>query len=128
MSCLRATVSLFLCFVLTIFGQQPTQNESPNIVTTTQKYKLTIVESASTSKRTKKGRVSSQAVVKVTDENDAPVAGIAVTFAIPQLTVGGAAFANGAATAVVATNAAGLASSGSFAVTAGTSFSMSVTA
>src|SRR5713101_2026174 len=81
---------------------------------TNQRYKLTIVEGASTSKRVKKGRVSSQAVVKLTDENDIPVSGIAVAFTIPQLTGGGAAFASGGFTSIVTTNAAGIASSGAF--------------
>jgi hypothetical protein len=93
-----------------------------------QKYKLTVLEGASTSKRVKKGRVSSQAVVKVTDENDVPVPGIAITFTLPQLSSGGAAFASGGLTSVATTNAAGVASSGALSATTGSSFSISVTA
>lgn len=94
---------------------------------TAQKYKLTIIEGASTKKRVKKGRVSSEAVIQVTDENNLPVPGIAVAFTIPHLIGGGAAFANGALTTVATTNAAGLASS-SFVASASSSFSISATA
>src|ERR1039457_6709780 len=93
-----------------------------------QKYKLTILEGASSSKRVKKGRVSSQAVVKITDENDVPVAGIAVAFTLPQLSAGGAAFAGGGLTSVATTTATGIASSGAFSAAAGSSFGVSVAA
>ena len=93
-----------------------------------QKYKLTVLEGVTKAKRGKKGRVSSEAVVKVTDENDIPVAGIAVAFSIPQMVGGGAAFTNGALTSIITTNAAGVASSGSFAAASGSAFSLSVTA
>ena len=95
---------------------------------TPQKYKLTIIEGASTSKRPKKGRVSSQAVVKLTDSNNIPVPGITVTFLLPQAGTSGAAFGNGALSAVVTTNSAGVASSGPISATAGSSFSVSVAA
>src|SRR5262249_10529089 len=65
----RSILSIALSILLVsplAFPQQP------------QMYKLTIVDNAGTQKRVKKGRVSSQAVVKVTDQNDVPVAGIAV--------------------------------------------------
>src|ERR1700733_4594729 len=65
---------------------------------TPPKYKLTVLEGASTSKRVKKGRVSSQAVVKITDQNDVPVPGIGVSFILPQLSSGGATFASGGLT------------------------------
>jgi hypothetical protein len=93
-----------------------------------QKYKLTVLEGASTSKRVKKGRVSSQAVVKITDENDVPVPGIAITFTLPQLSSGGAAFASGGLTSMATTNAAGVASSGALSAATGSSFSISVAA
>ena len=95
---------------------------------TPQKYKLTILEGAASSKRVKKGRVSSQAVVKITDENDVPVAGIAVAFTLPQLSAGGAAFAGGGLTSVATTTATGIASSGAFSAATGSSFSVSVAA
>jgi hypothetical protein len=118
-SYLRPFLSLVLCGLLASPGIISAQGNS--------KYKLTIVEGASTSKRVKKGRVSSQAVVKITDENDVPVPAIAITFTIPQ-GAGGAAFANGGLTSIVTTNEAGIASSGSFSVSAGTSFSINATA
>lgn len=92
------------------------------------KYKLTILEGASSSKRVKKGRVSSEAVVRITDENDVPVLGIAVAFTLPQLTGGGVAFAGGGLTSVVTTTATGIASSGAFTAAAGTSFNVAVAA
>src|SRR5687767_3783523 len=77
--------------------------------TTSQKYQISVLEGASEFRRAKKGRASSQAVIKVSDSNGVPVAGISVTFTIPQF-AGGAAFANGGLTAFATTNAAGLAS------------------
>ena len=120
---MRSALSLTLCLALCSPGlalaQQPAA--APAVA---QKYKLTIVEGASTSKRVKKGRVSSEAVIKITDENDVPVPGIAVTFTLPVV----ASFANGGATAIVTTNAAGIASSGSFSAAAGSSFSVGAVA
>ncbi len=91
------------------------------------KYKLTVVEDASKFRRGQKGRVSSQAVVKVTDENDKPVAGVAVLFSIQQVGTP-ATFTAGTSTSLVTTNAAGLASSGSFTAASGTSFTINATA
>lgn len=116
---LRPFLSLLLCGFL---ASPAASAQAP-----APKYKLTIVEGASTSKRVKKGRVSSQAVVKITDENDVPVPAIAITFTIPQ-GAGGAAFTNGGLTSIVTTNEAGIASSGTFSTTAGTSFSINATA
>jgi hypothetical protein len=108
MNSLRSFLSVVICVALGLPGISPAQ-EAGNAEA---KYKLTIVEGASTSKRAKKGRVSSQSVVKVTDQNNVPVPGVAVSFALPQLTSGAPTFANGALTSVVTTNAAGVASSG----------------
>lgn len=119
----RRCVGALLC--LALLSPKPLlraqeQNSAP-------KYKITVLTDAATMKRGKKGRISSQAVVKVTDENDTPVAGIAVTFTIPQFVGGGASFANGALTSMVTTNAAGVASS-SVAAASGTSFTVGVSA
>ena len=116
----RSAVALVLCLTLCSPGIVMAQEPAP-------KYKLTIVEDASTSKRVKKGRVSSQAVVKVTDQNNLPVPAIAITFLIPQGT-GGAAFASGGLTSIGTTNAAGIASSGTFSTAPGSSFSMTASA
>lgn len=124
-------ISVLLCCSLLNPGLIAGQQAIPGAAQTNaapQKYKLTVLESSSTSKRVKKGRVSSQAVVKVTDENDVPVPGIAVTFMLPQLSSGGAAFASGGLTSLVTTNAAGVASSGAFSAATGSSFSISVAA
>jgi hypothetical protein len=123
-------ISVLLCGSLLnpgpMAGQQAVPGAAP--ANAAQKYKLTVLEGTSTSKRVKKGRVSSQAVVKVTDENNVPVPGIAVVFTLPQLSGGGAAFATGGLTSLATTNAAGVASSGALSAAAGSSFSISVTA
>jgi hypothetical protein len=124
-------ISVLLCCSLLSPGLMAGQQAIPDGAQANaapQKYKLTVLEGASTSKRVKKGRVSSQAVVKVTDENDVPAPGIAVVFTLPQLSSGGAAFASGGLTSVVTTNAAGVASSGALSAATGSSFSISVTA
>ena len=92
-----------------------------------QKYKLTIMENAATTRRVKKGRVSAEAVVRVTDTNNLPVPGITVTFLLPQYG-SGAAFSAGGLSSVVTTNAAGIATSSSITATAGSSLSVSVSA
>lgn len=128
MMSMRGAVILFLCAALSAppncWGQEVAQPPEGN-----QKYKLTILEGATEFKRVKKGRVSSQAVVKITDRNDVPVPGIAVSFTVPQLVGGGSSFANGALTSLATTNSLGVASSGALTTgTTGASFSMSVTA
>ena len=121
--CVRPVLSVLLSLSLAgISSGQDIGTPAP-----AQKYKLTIVEGASTSKRAKKGRVSSQTVIKITDQNNVPVSGILVTFTIPQF-VGGATFANGALTSLVTTNAAGLATSSALSTAVGSSFSLSVAA
>jgi hypothetical protein len=117
----RSCIAVFLCLCIISLAENLSAQESAPA------YKLIIVENAATVKRVKGGRVSSQAVVRVTDRNDRPVAGVAVTFALPQFP-GGASFANGALTSVTTTTAAGQASSGAFTAPAGSSFSVSVTA
>lgn len=126
-----SVISVLLCCALAnpmlMPGQQATPG-APLANAAPQKYKLTILEGASSSKRVKKGRVSSEAVVKITDENDVPVAGIAVAFTLPQLSAGGAAFATGGLTSVATTTATGIASSGAFSAAAGSTFGVSVAA
>ncbi|MBL8217530.1 MAG: hypothetical protein JNK87_42815 [Bryobacterales bacterium] len=101
--------------------------QAPQPPATAQRYKLTVVEDASTFRRAARGRASSEAVVKVTDENDRPVAGIVVTFSMPQLT--GASFSSGALTVTSTTSSTGLASAGvNVSTSATTNFSISVTA
>lgn len=126
MNALRTIPSLVLTVLLASpgFGQG---QDVPKVVAP-QKYKLTVVQDASSAKRVKKNRVSAEMVVEVTDQNDVPVPGIAVSFTIPQLVGGGASFAKGNLNAVVSTNAAGRASSGTFVTGPNASFSMSVVA
>ena len=126
-----SVVARLVCCTVLGPGLAPAQEPKQEITQqpgSPQKYKLTILEGASTSKRIKKGRVSSQAVVKVTDSNNVPVPGVTVTFMLSQYGTGGAAFANGSLTSIVSTNAAGVASSGSISAAAGSSFSVSVAA
>src|SRR5579863_6225366 len=126
MHSLRSALAVWICICL--IGPRTGLGQVAAPAAAAQKYKLTIIEGASTSKRVKKGRVSSQAVVKVTDQNDIPVGGVAVFFAIPQGSAGGATFANGGLTTMVTTNSAGIASSGSFTASPGSSVSISASA
>lgn len=122
----RTISSLVLTAVLTSPGiSQPQAGPTPAVP---QKYQLTVVQNASGAKRVKKNRVSAEAVVQVTDQNNVPVAGIAVSFTIPQLVGGGASFANGGLMSVAYTNAAGQASSGTFVAGTSGSFNMSAVA
>ncbi len=130
-SAIASVTSVLVCCSLAnpvLAATQQIPPGAPPAAAAPQKYKLTVIEDASVSKRVKKGRVSSQAVVKITDENDVPVAGIAVAFTLPQVSGGGAAFAGGGLTSVAATNVAGVASSGAFSAATGSSFGVSVSA
>lgn len=91
------------------------------------KFTLVVLENAAPSRNLKNGRVSTEAVAKVTGENGQPVAGVPVVFTIPQFS-GGAVFDNGSSSSIVTTNSAGLASSGLFSLDVGTMFQMPVTA
>lgn len=125
MSSVRTTASI----VLTVLLVSPGLSLSQEVTTpgAPQRYKLTVIQNASSAKRVKKNRVSAEAVVEVTDQNNVPVPGIAVSFTIPQL-VGGASFTSGGLSSVATTNAAGVASSGSFVAGSNSSFSISAVA
>lgn len=117
MSFARPALSLILSVLLTGVlspAQVPQAPAATTPPTAGPRYKLTIVADAATSKRVKKGRVSSQAVVKVTDENDRPMPAIAVLFTIPQITGGGASFDATGATSMATTDANGVATSGTY--------------
>lgn len=92
------------------------------------KYKIEILSAAGKLNSRKKGVVSSESVIRVTDSNDIPVAGATVMFVIAQLSSGSATFANGAASTIVSTNAAGIASTGAVGASASSTFNISVTA
>lgn len=115
--------------VLTTLLASPGFSQVPDAQTAApQRYHLAVVQNASSAKRVKKNRVSAEMVVEVTDQNNVPVAGIAVSFTIPQLVGGGASFSNGGLMSVATTNASGQASSGSFETGGNSSFDMSVVA
>lgn len=116
--------------VLTALLASPGFSQNPDAQTPAvpQKYHLTVVQNASSAKRVKKNRVSAEVVVEVTDQNNVPVSGIAVSFTIPQLVGGGASFSNGGLMSVSTTNASGHASSGSYQTGGNSSFDMSVVA
>lgn len=120
MSSWKSSTAVLVCFCLANLQMLPAQEPAP------PKYKLTVVENAATAKRVKKGRVSSQAVVEVTDQNHVPVPGVVVIFALPH--DGSTSFAKGAQTSTATTNAAGQAVSGSFTAAAGSSFSVTASA
>ena len=92
------------------------------------KYKIEVLTAAGKVKKRKKNVISSESVIRVTDNNDVPVAGATVMFSIAQLTGGSAAFANGAVSTIVATNAAGIASTGAVSAATASSFSIAATA
>ena len=125
MNALRTISSL----VLTALLASPGFTQAPDAQTAApQKYHLAVVQNASSAKRVKKNRVSAEMVVEVTDQNNVPVPGIAVSFTIPQLVGGGASFSNGGLMSVATTNASGQASSGQFVSGGNASFNMSVVA
>jgi hypothetical protein len=66
-----------------------------------QQYKIVVVRGENAQNRVKKGRATSLAVVEVRDENNVPVAGIAVTFTLPALGASGAFTSGGVMTTVV---------------------------
>jgi hypothetical protein len=115
-----------LCATLAIptellaFPQEP-QAASP------QKYQLRVIKDASQFRKGKKGRISSEVAVEVKDSNDKPVAGLVVAFTLPLVASGGAEFTTGGMLATVTTNASGIAST-SFTTTAGSSFTVGVSA
>lgn len=74
-----------------------------------QKYRLVVTRGDGDQNSVKKGRATSQAVVEVRDENDRPVAGVLLTFALPTQGAGGS-FVGGTQMTTVATNSLGQAS------------------
>ena len=92
------------------------------------KYKIEILSAAGNPKKRKKNVISSESVIRVSDTNDVPVAGVTVMFAISQLSGGSAAFANGAASTIVTTNAAGIASTGAVSASTASTFNIGVSA
>ena len=92
------------------------------------KYKIEILSAAGSPKKRKKNVISSESVIRVSDTNDVPVAGVTVMFAISQLSGGSAAFANGAASTIVTTNAAGIASTGAVSASTASTFNIGVSA
>ena len=92
------------------------------------KYKIEILSAAGNPKKRKKNTISSESVIRVTDQNDVPVAGVTVMFAISQLSGGSASFANGASSTIVTTNAAGVAATGEVEASATSTFNINATA
>ena len=70
------------------------------------RFKINVIRGEGAQNRVTKGRATSQAVVEVRDENDRPVAGAIVTFALPNTGPGGT-FTSGGLTTTVTTNQAG---------------------
>lgn len=121
------TARLFLSGLLSLALLLPVpaiSQEGPPV----RKYKIEILSAAATPKKRKKNVISSESVIRVSDTNDIPVAGATVMFAISQLSGGSAAFANGAASTIVTTNAAGIASTGAVGATQASTFNIAVTA
>ncbi|MEZ5402376.1 MAG: hypothetical protein R2729_22065 [Bryobacteraceae bacterium] len=88
-------------------------------------YKIEILSAAGRPRR-RQNMVSSESVIRVTDRNDKPVAGVAVMFTLNNITGGSASFANGASSSIVTTNSLGVASTGE--VTAGQTSAFNISA
>jgi hypothetical protein len=73
------------------------------------KFRLVVVRGEGDQHNIKKGRATSQAVVEVRDQNDQPVAGVILTFALPTQGASGT-FVGGAQVTSLATNSLGQAS------------------
>lgn len=108
MTTLRQTLAAALCLCLTI----PAGAEQQAPPASPAKYKIEILTAAGKAQKRRQGMVSSESVVRVTDENNTPVAGVTVTFLLTQVSNGSASFINGTGTNVLTTNAQGLASTG----------------
>jgi len=97
----RASIAL-VCAAALLAPAAPAQEPGE------QKYKLLIVRGENAQNNIKKGRAT-RPVVEVRDRNNNPVAGVAVTFLLPNSGPSGT-FVGGAQSTTVTTNAAGQAS------------------
>jgi hypothetical protein len=104
-------VALCLCLALPVGAASPLP-EQQEVTADAPKYKIEILTAAGKVQKRRQGMVSSESVIRVTDENDTPVAGVTVTFLVTQLSGGQASFINGTGTNVLTTNAQGIASTG----------------
>lgn len=92
------------------------------------KYKIEILTAAGKAQKRRQGMVSSESVVRVTDENDTPVAGVTVSFLLTQISNGKASFINGTGTNVLTTNAQGIVSTGPVTASPQSTFNIAVNA
>lgn len=116
------SVSLSLALVLEAPGSAAQDPQAA------PKYKIEVITAAGKPTKRKKNVISSESVIRVTDQNDVPVAGVTVMFAITQLSGGSAAFTNGAASTIITTDSAGLASTGAVSASPASTFNISVSA
>ena len=110
----NGAISLFLTLLM-ILGQCLEGFASQTATSTAQegnqqKLKIVIVEGDGAINNVRQ-RVAREVIVQVNDENDRPIAGVAVSFLLPSSGPGGV-FANGTNVLNVATNAAGRAVAG----------------
>lgn len=110
MNALREGLVLLLSACLILPATAAPQPQAP--AADAPKFKIEILTAAGKAQKRRQGMVSSESVVRVTDENDVPVAGATVTFLLTQVSGGSASFINGTGTNVLTTNAQGLASTG----------------
>jgi hypothetical protein len=110
MKILREGLALLLSACLILPAAAAPQPQAP--AADTPKFKIEILTAAGKAQKRRQGMISSESVVRVTDENDVPVAGATVTFLLTQVSGGSASFINGTGTNVLTTNAQGIASTG----------------
>ncbi len=123
----REALAAGLSFVLMLPAQAvplPAEQQTGGM----PKYKIEILTAAGKAQKRRQGMVSSESVIRVTDENDTPVAGLTVTFLLTQISNGKASFINGTGTNVLTTNAQGIASTGPVTASPQSTFNITVNA
>jgi hypothetical protein len=126
MNTLREGLALLLAACLILPAAAAPQPPAP--ATDAPKFKIEVLTAAGKAQKRRQGMISSESVVRVTDENDVPVAGATVTFLLTQVSGGSASFINGTGTNVLTTNAQGIASTGPVTASPSSTFNIVVSA
>lgn len=124
MKMMRQGLAVVVCLCMTVpVGAEPQAQPADG-----PKLKIEILTAAGKPQKRRQGMVSSESVIRVTDENDTPVAGLTVTFLLTQISNGSASFVNGTGTNVLTTNAQGIASTGPVSASPQSTFNIAVSA
>jgi hypothetical protein len=135
----RGALRFWIAIIATLAQIAPAPAVTPGLLAEAQQqqpvaagarptYRIEILSAAAKPTRRRQGMVSSESVIRVTDSNDRPVAGVVVTFSVTQLSGGSASFVNGTTSAFVTTNASGIASTGPVTASTASTFNISVSA